>query len=152
MPYIACQGQSCVLEWAMKAPDDDLSPFQWSRVVFNLPTEQWDPSLPRVMLIRKDGELAVRLVPATRGVDVTNAVKTDHFLKTRRNSVANQASEEKYRKPTASPGAWKGKIMNTSEPLPHKSTNAKKWNRFKSGINWVLEQSETQEFVPTAEL
>jgi hypothetical protein len=85
--------------------------------------------------------LAVRLVdyvddihPATKGVDVSNAVKTDHFLKSRMNSVANQASEEKYRKPTTSPGAWKGKIMNTSETLPCKSTSAKKWTRFKAGI------------------
>jgi hypothetical protein len=143
----------------MKAPDNDSSPFQWERVVLNLPTEQWDPSLPRVMLIRKDGELAVRLVdyvddihPATRGIDNSNAVRTDHFLKTRMNSVANQASEEKYRKPTTSPGAWKGEIMNTSEPLPRKSTSSKKWTRFKSGINWVLDQSETQDSVPTSEL
>jgi hypothetical protein len=159
-PYIACQGQSRVLEWAMKNPQDSTSPFQWHKVVLNLATENnWDPSLPRVMLIRKDGELAVRLVdyvdyihPCTRGINVSNAVKTDHFLKSRMNSVANQASEEKYRKPTTSPGAWKGEIMNTSEPLPRKSTSAKKWMRFKAGIQWVLDNSETHDELLTAEL
>ena len=134
-PYLACQGQSRVLEWAMKSPEDDSSPFQWSRVVLNLPTENpWDPSLPRVMLIWKDGELAARLVdyvddlhPSTRGYDESNAKAADHFLKSRINSVGNQASEEKYRIATTSPGAWKGEIMNTAEPLPRKSTSAKKW-------------------------
>jgi hypothetical protein len=42
--------------------------------------------------------------------------------------------------------------MNTAEPLPRKSTSAKKWTRFRSGIACVLEQSEKSDIVPTAEL
>jgi hypothetical protein len=159
-PYIACQGQSRILEWALRPPWDESSPFRWDKVVLNLPTDDpWDPSLPRVMLLRKDGELAARLVdyvddihPSVRGKDVRPATDAAHFLKSRMNSVGNMVSEEKYRRPTTRPGAWKGEIINTAEPLPRKSTSAKKWTRFRAGIAWVLEQSEKVKTVSTAEL
>ena len=54
--------------------------------------------------------------------------------------------------PTCCPGAWKGKIMHTDQPLPRKSTTVKKWTRFKSGVAWVIEQSRLGNHVPTVEL
>ncbi len=33
-----------------------------------------------------------------------------------------------------------------------KSTTAKKWNRFKAGLNWIWETSQIAEFIGTAEL
>jgi hypothetical protein len=73
----------------MKPPWDESSPFRWDKVVRNLPTDNsWDPSMPRVMLLRKDGELATRLVdyvddihPSVRGKDVRPAIAAAHFLK-----------------------------------------------------------------------
>lgn len=66
----------------------------------NLPIDDpWDPSLPRVMLlVRKDGELATRLVdyvyvddihPSVRRKDVQSAICPAHFLKSRMNLVGN---------------------------------------------------------------
>ena len=68
------------------------------------------------------------------------------------NSVGNQADDRNYRQPTCRPGDWKGEIMHTDQPLPRKSTTAKKWVRFKSGIDWVLQQAHESNSVSTAEL
>ena len=109
-PYIVCQGQSRILEWAIKPPWDESSSFRWDNVVLNLPTDNswdWDPCMPRVMLLRKDGELATRLVdyvddihPSVCGKDVQPSTDVAHFLKSRMNSVGNMVSKEKYRRPT----------------------------------------------------
>ena len=58
-PYIACMGQQHILELARGQPNNLNSPFHFVKVVLNLPTSiTWDPSLPHVMRICKDGELA----------------------------------------------------------------------------------------------
>lgn len=42
---------------------DSSNPFQWNEVWLNLPGAQgYDPSLPRVILLRSDGEMATRKV------------------------------------------------------------------------------------------
>ena len=159
-PYIACMGQQRILELARGQPNDLKSPFQFVKVVLNLPTSTtWDPSLPRVMRIRKDGELASAHVdyvddihPTARGTDDTNATLVAKHLKSSMNSYGNQADDKKYRRPTCRPGAWKGEIMHTDQPLPRKSTTVKKWTRFKDGVAWVIEQSRLGPTVPTAEL
>ena len=57
-PYIAGMGQHRILEVAQGAPSDQTSPFQFAKVVLNIATTQnWDPSLPKVMHICSDGEL-----------------------------------------------------------------------------------------------
>ena len=59
--YLACQMQSRINEMAMKPPDHPTSAFQWERVHLNLPcSKSYDPSFPRVMLLRKDNEMATR--------------------------------------------------------------------------------------------
>eukprot|EP00804_Cyclotella_cryptica_P005635 CCRYP_000019-RA/>CCRYP_000019-RA protein AED:0.47 eAED:0.47 QI:0/-1/0/1/-1/1/1/0/86 len=42
--------------------------------------------------------------------------------------------------------------MHTDQPLPRKSTTAKKWVQFKAGIDWVLQQASESDSVSTAEL
>lgn len=115
--------------------------------------------MPRVMRIRDDGKLAAAEVnyvddihPSIRGIDAGPAVVASKWLKSRMNSVGNQADDRKYRLPTLRPGAWKGEIMHSDQPLPRKSTTAKKWTRFKSGLSWVLEQARHGDTLPTAEI
>ena len=159
-PYIAGIGQQRILEWARGPPHHPVSPFRFARVVLNLPTMfTWDPSLPRVLCLREDGELASAEVdyvddihPTSRGRDSANAIAAAKWLRSRMNSVGNQADDRKYRIPTCRPGAWKGEIMHTDQPFPRKATTAKKWSRLKSGLSWILETSHTADVVPTAEL
>jgi hypothetical protein len=159
-PFNAGMGQQRILEWVKKSPSDISSPFAYAKVIHNLPTSfTWDPSLPRVMRIREDGELASAetnyvddIHPTARGKDKTNAVILAKFMKSRMNWVGNQADDKKYRPPTCRPGAWKGEIMHTDQPLPRKSTTTKKWVRFKDGVSWVLDNSRTVSVLSTAEL
>lgn len=159
-PYQANQGQLRILELCKGPPDEAGSAFQWSRVVLNLPTMPlWDPSLPRVLLLRDDEELASQeasyvddIHPVARGVTADNAIRMAKQLKSRMNSYGNQADDKKYRQPTCRPGAWKGEILHTDQPFPRKSTTGKKWSRFRSGVHWVLENAASTTSLPTSEL
>lgn len=74
-------------------------------------------------------------------------------LRSRMNSLGNQADDKKYRRPTCRPGAWKGEVMHTDQPFPRKSTTGKKWSRFRAGVQWVLKQvADGSPSVSTAEL
>ena len=56
------------------------------------------------------------------------------------NLVGNQADDLKYRLLSCRSGAWKGKIMHTHPLSPMKLTTGKKLNKFKSGVQCILEQ------------
>ena len=49
------------MEMVMREPNDATSAFRWCKGRLNLPcSERYDPSLPRVLILMKDGELATR--------------------------------------------------------------------------------------------
>jgi hypothetical protein len=130
-------------------------------VCLNLPESQrYDPSIPRVMLLRKDGELATReanyvndIPPVTREKDEeAKACQACAQMKSKMNLVGNQADDWKYRLPTVTPGAWNRVIIHTDTPFPMMSTTLKKWTRFKDRLAWILSQSKDIGSVPTAEL
>ena len=51
------------MEMAEGDPTDPSNPFRYSTCHLNLPTsKEYDPSMPRVLLLREDGELATRRV------------------------------------------------------------------------------------------
>lgn len=81
-----------------------------------------------------------------------NAVVLAKQLKSRMNLYGNQADDKKYHQSTCRPGAWKGEIIHTDQPFPRKSSTGKKWQRFRSGVHWVLEQAALSLRVPTDEL
>ena len=121
-----CQGE----------PNEENNPFAWVVVVENYPCSmRYDPSLPRVMLLNEEGELAARqacyvddIHVAARGHEAT--VAACKKLKSRMNSLGNQADDRKYHKPSTTPNAWRGEIIHTDTPHPMKSTTGKKWVRF----------------------
>ena len=127
----------------------------------NLPGDvDYDPSMPRVMLLRKDGELATReanyvddIHPCIRERDGSNeARKACAQLKSGMNSVGNQADDQKYPLPSSTPGAWNGVIIHTDTPFPMMSTMLKKWVRFKDGLNWILTKGRSTGSLSTAKL
>jgi hypothetical protein len=101
--YLDGQGQSCILEMVMGAPDDATSAFRWCEVRLNLPcSERYDPSLPRVLTLMEDGELAT--CQATMVDDIWMGVQARNQLDARApcrqlkagmNSLGNQASDRK---------------------------------------------------------
>jgi hypothetical protein len=60
-PYLACQVQRLILELCKGGRHDPKNHWQWETVHLNLPGDvDYDLSMPRVMLLRKDGELVTR--------------------------------------------------------------------------------------------
>ena len=57
--YLACQGQTRILELVMRPPLGGTIAFQWKRVQLNCPFNTlYTPSVPRVLLLKKDNGLA----------------------------------------------------------------------------------------------
>lgn len=161
-PFIAYQGQCRILELAEGDKDDESNPFQWDRVHMNLPCAQnFDPSLPRVFRLRKDGEMATSQNPY---VDDIHAVGRDtpgqpsrteaagKRLKRKMNYYGNQADERKFRFHSLNPGSWRGIIISTGGPFPMISTTMKKWTRFKDGLKWIISAGRVDDYIDTAEL
>ena len=99
LPYLACQGQVRILGVCEGDRHHPNNQWQWDRVHCNLPfMKTYDCSMPCVMLLRKDGELATRqatfvddIHPTgqdSEGNDVTK--EACHQLKSRMNSKGNQ--------------------------------------------------------------
>ncbi len=160
-PYLTCQGQHLILEICKGDGHDPNNHWQWETVHLNLPWSQlYDPSMPRVVLVWKDGELATQEVnyvddihPVTREKDEeAKARQACAQLKSKMNLLWNQADDCKYRLPTTTPGAWNGVIIHTDAPFPMMLTTLKKWTRFKDGLAWILSQSKDTGSAPTAEM
>ena len=160
-PYLACQSQRLILELCKGDRRDPKNHWQWETVRLNLPGDSnYDPSMPRVMLLRRDGELATReadyvddIHPCIREKPGSNeARRACAQLKSEMNSFGNQADDRKYRLPTLTPGAWNGVIIHTDTPFPMMSTTQKKWTRFKTGLSWILTEGRTTGSLSTGEL
>ena len=160
-PYLACQAESRILEACMGDRHDPSNAWQWDRVHLNLPCSMhYDSSLPRVMLIRKDGKLATRQATFVDDIHPTgrdeggdkHTKRACSQLKSRMNSRGNRAEDRKYRPPSATPGAWNGKIMHTDTPFPKMSTTQKKWTRLRDGLDWIWSVAQTTDVVSTIEL
>ena len=102
-------------------------------------TEGYDVSLPRVIPLWRDNEMATReatyvddIRVAGRGLEGTRMACKQ--LKSQMNSLANQANDGKYWPPLLMSGAWKGEIIPTDTPFPMKSTTGKKWVKFRVGL------------------
>ncbi len=107
-PYIACQGQARILEHCKGNPAIHNNEFQFHECHLNIPTSiqpSHDPSMPRVMLLRKDGELVTQEVTFVDDIHVSGRSKEGEFdhatkgckqLKSRLNSHGNQADDRKF--------------------------------------------------------
>ena len=147
-PYLAIQGQERIMELCMGNPEDPNNPFSWHIAWLNIPfTDNYDPSMPRVMLLRYDGTLATRKVVfvddvrgAGRAREPASIRKAHCHLASMMNYYGNQEAARKRRHVTLTPGAHNGIIIHTDTPHPKKSTTASKWRRGVSSLEWLLDQ------------
>ena len=113
--------------------------------------------MPRVLKLREDNELAtdqktyvddVHIVGRSLGKYCRRTKENNQNvisltrqacrqLKTRMNSVGNQADDRKYRDVSLTPGPWAGTLAHTDTPFPMKSTTGKKWTRFRDGLKFI---------------
>jgi hypothetical protein len=159
--YLACQSERIILEICKGDRRDPENHRKWDTVRLNLPGGlRYDPPMPRVMLLQKDGELATREADYVVNIHlcireregINQARDACAQLKARMNSLGNQADDRKYRLPTLTPGAWNGVIVHTDTPFPVMSTTVKKWTRFKAGLSWILTEGQDTSSLLTAEL
>jgi len=149
-PYVATQGQERIMELCEGNPSDASNPFQYSECWLNLPGSlTYDPSMPRVILLRTDGEMATKRVTfvddihgASRGTDEDPAREASRRLAGKMNYYGNQDAARKRGPPTLIPRPWNGFMTHTDTPYPVKGTTAKKWNRGRAGLNWIWQQLE----------
>lgn len=147
-PYLSCQGEERIMELCLGDRQDSSNPFQWNEVWLNLPGAQgYDPSLPRVILLRSDGEMATRKVVFVddihgggRARELEEIKPPVRYITSRMNYYGNQEASRKRRHPTLTPGAWNGVLIHCDEPHPVKSTTASKWSRGITALDWLWEQ------------
>jgi hypothetical protein len=56
------------------------------------------------------------------------------------NYYGNQCAGRKFGPPTLIPHPWNGAMIHTDSPYPVQGTTAKKWNRGRSGLQWIWDQ------------
>lgn len=103
-PYLACQAELRILEACMGNRHDENNEWQWEEVWLNLMfAAGYDCSLPRVILLRKDGEAATRKAVYVDDIHPTGrdppgderTRRAQRQLKSRMNSRGNQADDAK---------------------------------------------------------
>ena len=118
-PYIAFQGQMRISECCEGDKHDETTPFQWGRT-------KYDPSLPRLLILCKDGELATRTRTYVYLDDIHLAARGKALassgtkrMASQMNSRENQESAKKRRIDSLAPGAWRGWILLHAIATPH---------------------------------
>jgi hypothetical protein len=125
-PYLATLGEECIMELSQGNPEDEVNPFQYNTCHLNLPaSKQCDPSMPRVMLLTKSGQLATRRVTfiddihgAARGKEVKEAREVARVLACYMNYYGNHCAARKFGPPTLIPRPWNAIIPIRMSHIP----------------------------------
>jgi hypothetical protein len=132
-PFQAVQGHARGMELALGDHSLPSNPLHWVRVIVNFPFSlNYDPSMPRVIKVRADGEMSCG-TPAFVDDGRLTGVNKDlcdagaHRFCTRINYLGEQNASRKRRPTTQTPGAWTGKMLWTNEPHPKKGILPEKW-------------------------
>jgi hypothetical protein len=139
-PYMAVQGHARAMELVLGDHKDPSNPLHWMSTITNWPfTVGYDPSLPRIVRVRDDGEMAAwspAFVDDGRTAGVTRKIchAAAHRVSTRVNYLGEQNASRKRRPTSLTPGAWTGKMLWTNEPHPRKGILPDKWKIHRSDL------------------
>ena len=139
-PIQSARGHARALEIIHGDPSDPSNAFQWETIAENYPfTLGYNPSLPRIMKLRKDGDLASgspTYVDDGRPVGSTNknAKAAARQLCAGVNYLGEQDSSRKRRPVSLTPGAHTGKLLHTNHPHPVKAVLKDKWGLVRAGL------------------
>ena len=113
------------------------NPFQWERVELNLPgSEDYDPSLPWVMKVRRDGHLACEIYIYVDDCRITGWSKLECWRAARRlsqtiNHLGLQDAFRKRTEPVTTAGPWSGGVTFTDNGVVVTVT-IEKWKKTRS--------------------
>eukprot|EP00956_Cyclotella_meneghiniana_P033568 scaffold97112_cov54-Cyclotella_meneghiniana.AAC.1 len=137
-------GQMMILakELAYGDRHDATNPFQWDRVVLNLPgSEHYEPRLPWVFKLRKDGTVASEAYIYVDDNRVTAATKIQAWWAARRlasflSRLGLQDAARKRTSPSQIPGPWAGSVAHTQEGV-FLLVTPEKWQKTKDLVSEV---------------
>jgi len=135
-----------------------VNPYQWSEVRLNLPCgHRYDPSLPRVLKIRSDGDMSSDSLVymddgRTAGSGQKNCRHTSRRLSSMVNYLGEQDASRKRRPDSLAPGAWSGKLLHCNNAYPVKSVPQEKWDDIKDGLDWIIATAEVDDYLDTVGL
>jgi hypothetical protein len=146
-PVFALRMLTRAIELAKRYPSDSTSAFQWSKVVLNIrASPDYDPSKPRVQLLRYDGRIAVGCIAffddgrifapenelAQRGIrQMCSSLQW----------LDNREANGKRRSGGMRPGAWSGACVFIDQNLARKFLSQIKWEKLKLCVKWFLDHA-----------
>jgi hypothetical protein len=130
------------LELSMGNRKDETNPFQWDNAQINLPsTSEYDPSIPRVRLIRKDGDVASGCViffddGRFYSIGKERTRPSLRCICSRLQQYDNQDATRKRHPGGKRSGAWAGICVYTDQDMPRKFLSQVKWDRLLMTLEW----------------
>eukprot|EP00978_Attheya_sp_CCMP212_P029827 scaffold107351_cov30-Attheya_sp.AAC.1 len=142
-PYFACQKNIRAKRYMLGDPEDDDNVFNWDNVIVNLPGNgKYDPSMPLIYKVRKDGTIAADIVCYVDDNRVTAVSEEDAWRSSSR--VAKSASwlglqdaARKRRPPSQRPGPWAGCVAYVGKDYVKKYVTQRRWEKTKAGVRWL---------------
>jgi len=127
-------------------------------VRLNLPCGHgYNPSLPRVLKIRSDGDMSSDSLVymddgRTAGSGRKNCRHTSRRLSSMVNYLGEQDASRKRRPDSLAPGAWSGKLLHCNNAYPVKSVPQEKWDDIKDGLDWIIATAKVDDYLDTVGL
>jgi len=145
-PYASVQGALRAKHIALGDPADENNPFQWDHIKENLPCAKgYDPSLPWLMKMRKDGKSAsdiaqyvddMRIIAATQELAWQCSSRTAKTLC----YLGLQDAARKRRPQSQRPGAWAGATIASDGDVVTKGVTQERWDKLQYKIRWIASQ------------
>ncbi|OEU18475.1 hypothetical protein FRACYDRAFT_236751 [Fragilariopsis cylindrus CCMP1102] len=145
-PYASVQGALRAKHIALGDPADENNPFQWDRVIENLPgTQEYDPSLPWIMKMRRDGKSASDIAQYVNDMRIIAATKELAWQCSSRTAktlchLGLQDAARKRRPQSQRPGAWAGATIASDGDVVTKGVTQERWNKLQKKIRWIAHQ------------
>ena len=141
-PYNSVQGALRAKHFIMGDPKEANNPFAWERIVLNLPgSKEYDPRLPWVMKVRKDGNLAsgvaqyiddLRTMASTKDLVWESSSRLAKGL----SYLGLQDAARKRRDGSQKPGAWAGSVIVTLQGV-FKGVTQERWEKTQQRIRCI---------------
>jgi hypothetical protein len=129
-------------------PEDEKHVFRWDDVRLNLPdSEVYDPSLPWVYKVRRDGSPAADFFLYVDDNRTTGDSKQEAWLAARKvasvcSYLGIQDAFRKRRQASQTQGAWAGAVVSTDADGVYVSVSQEKWDKSKTVIKATKDEME----------
>jgi hypothetical protein len=145
-PYQTTQAMLFAEDVIRGDPKDENNVFRWDNVRLNLPgSPKYDPTLPWVFKVRKDGTPAADFFFYVDDNRTTGNTEREAWLAARRvasvcSFLGVQDASRKRRKASKTPGAWAGAVVSTDEEGVYVRVSDEKWEKAKA----IIEKTKSE--------